>query len=308
MKKKILCTIFLFLFAYGFEKTILGMELNRADYITYLITLAGISLYLLYLIPFILGVKYLSAKLDISRKVFVVAFICGVFIAPVFSSYANELLDKLWSHFMSAKSLEKWSDALTAPFSEEIIKAIAALFALSLFKLNTGKDYLLAGLGSGIGFQFIEDIYYVLPNGSSMKALGNIFPQVLDRLSGSLGSHWTYTATVLVGLYLIIKGGKKLKGTVFMLAPVALHFAWNSPLSGSEEEYSLSDPILTTLTLGLFIMALTEIIHMEKKTKETVDIAPPSSVLDYRFADTAEDEQDRCSAVEIQAVHVREKI
>ncbi len=308
MKKKIIYGIFLFLFAFGFEKTVLSMNLNQVSYVAYLVTLVGISLFLIYLIPFIFGVRYLARRLDASMKIFVVAFICGIFMATIFSSYANELLERFWSHYMSAKTLDKWSAALTGPFTEEIIKAVVALFALTLFKLNTGKDYLLAGLGSGIGFQFMEDISYMLPKESSKEALSDIFPQILDRFSGSLASHWTYTAVILVGIYLLVKSGKKAKGVFFVLAPVVLHFAWNTPLSDNQGQYSLPGPILTTLTLGLFIMALCETFRVEKLIKKSADFSLPEEPSISEASISNLDEQNSYSAVEIDVVEVNRTI
>lgn len=308
MKKKTIYAIFLFLFAFGFEKTMLSINLNQVSYIAYLVTLAGISLYLLYLVPFIFGVRYLSKKLDASMKVFVVAFICGVFMATIFSSYANELLEKFWSHYMSAKTLDKWSAALTGPFTEEIIKAVFALLLLSLFKIKTAKDYLLAGLGSGIGFQFMEDISYMLPKESTKEALSDIFPQILDRLSGSLASHWTYTAIILIGIYILTKESKKAKGIAFVLSPVVLHFSWNSPLSDSQGQYSLTGPILTTLTLGIFILALMDTFRIEKKLEKSRVIPLDSQLHGIQASMEAFPEQNSYSAVEIEAVEVGKPI
>ena len=78
------------------------------------------------------------------------------------SKHGNSLIDIMNSHVIKdATVFNKWTDALTAPFSEEFFKALVAFWVVLMVGKKDLKTILIAGLGSGFGFQIIEDLGYV---------------------------------------------------------------------------------------------------------------------------------------------------
>lgn len=261
---KIFAIIFLLLFASGFQQTVEGLKLDDAHPSVYLIMMAATAVLMLYVIPFLFGVKFLIKKLDASWGIFLLTLAGGAFIATMLSSHGNELLDGFWPTVLPKAFAEKWADALSGPFTEEIIKGMVAFISLKAINKKRPKDYLLAGLGVGMGFQIAEDIYYIFPEDAGAKAVTQIFPQLIDRFSGSLSSHWAYSAIFVVGMFLVIKYRKNIWGYVYLLGTILLHFLWNSPIGELEGSIPVFTPILTTLTLLLLAKAVKDVFEENK--------------------------------------------
>ena len=86
------------------------------------------------------------------------AFVAG--LAQFFREHAS--LTIFNSHLIQdVSTFNKWTDALTAPFAEEFFKALVAFWILLILGRKDLKSILIAGFGSGLGFQIIEDLGYV---------------------------------------------------------------------------------------------------------------------------------------------------
>ena len=64
------------------------------------------------------------------------------------------------------------------------------------------KAILIAGLGSGFGFQIIEDLGYVVHQTKTSQLAA--VTEAINRISGGLASHALYTAVVSVGIFLLL--------------------------------------------------------------------------------------------------------
>lgn len=64
------------------------------------------------------------------------------------------------------------------------------------------KSILIAGLGSGFGFQIIEDLGYVARQTKTSQLAA--VTEAINRISGGLASHALYTAVVSVGVFLLL--------------------------------------------------------------------------------------------------------
>lgn len=251
--EKILWVLYIFLFCFGFQNSFSILEIEKGTYVAYFLSIVASSLILIYLIPFLYGIKLLIRKINADWKGFVGAFVSGSFIAAPVCIITNEIADELWLLVLSQNDFLKWGNALTGSISEEIIKAAICLLFILVMKFNKMKDYFICGIGVGMGFQVMEDITFIFPQIMSDEALNDIVLNAFDRISTSISSHWIYTAVMLVGIYLISKTADRAKGFLYIIFVFLLHFIWNSPLP-------IMTPILSTITILLFIKVLKDVL------------------------------------------------
>lgn len=258
--------LYLFIFSYGFSETVRALEIHEGNPSTYTLAILAVSLLLLYFVPFMLGVKFVVKKIEGKWTTFVVAFLTGFFMTTFLSSHLNELVDSFWASVLDPEFAKTWQDALSGPFVEEFIKTIFAIFALILLRRKNIRDYVLSGLGIGLGFQFAEDIFYVMPKTADVNDAMEIFPQTINRMSGAISSHWAYTFVIVIGIYMILKYRKNIRGYIYLILPVVLHFIWNSPIAGTDMPYF--PPIISAITLFLVYLAARDVKAEIKKEKE----------------------------------------
>ncbi|RTK77938.1 PrsW family intramembrane metalloprotease, partial [Enterococcus faecalis] len=86
------------------------------------------------------------------------------------------------------------------------------------------------------------------------------FEQVFARISNAISSHWAYTGIFSTGIASILKKIQifsKKDIYSFVVAPIILHFLWNSPMNEfSFKGINLLPPILSVVTL-LFVLKIT---------------------------------------------------
>lgn len=264
MLRKVIIILYLFLLAAGFESTVREIAAREITYTAYIIGIFASCLLIIYIIPMIYGTNMLMKKLQCSWKIFIGAFASGFFISTYLASYGNVALDSFWTGLLPKAVVEQWSDALSAPIAEEFIKALICVLFLYIMKEMKLKNFLIAGIGVGLGFQVLEDISYIIPEGMSDDIINEIIPSALYRISIFVASHWAYTAVVSIGVYLVYKQRKKIRGYVYLFSPVVLHFIWNSPLSDNDTAITVFSPILTIITILLFISSSKEVLLQEK--------------------------------------------
>ena len=110
------------------------------------------------IIPLYLFSKRLGKQLSVPTYILWIAMFGGAFVAGWLSFSGNSLIDIMNSHVIKdATVFNKWTDALTAPFSEEFFKALVAFWVVLMVGKKDLKSILIAGLGSGFGFQIIEN-------------------------------------------------------------------------------------------------------------------------------------------------------
>ena len=117
------------------------------------------------------------------------------------------------------------------------------------------KSILIAGFGSGLGFQIIEDLGYV----ARQTRTGDLsaVTEAVNRISGGLASHAVYTAVVSVGAFLILsqctKQKEKLFGLWCVVSTVTNHFLWNSPFYETDHRVNILVGLLFAFQVGTFI-------------------------------------------------------
>ncbi|MDY3005960.1 PrsW family intramembrane metalloprotease [Anaerococcus porci] len=192
------------------------------------------SIVLLYAIPIAFLIYYLVKKLNVSCKVVMLSFILGFTLPLYLGSLGNSLIS-MFLFFIKAPQtlLDEWGAALTAPFAEEIAKGIVVLLVYLLCKGISLKEAFISGMISGFGFQVFEDWAYIFQ--STFGETNSGFTIAFERVSNALGSHMAFAIVFGVGLIALIKKSSVIsrpKALCFIIAPVILHFIWNSPLEG----------------------------------------------------------------------------
>ncbi|EPI34258.1 PrsW family glutamic-type intramembrane protease [Enterococcus faecalis] len=234
----------------GYELSTLSTEISNSNYLKILL---GI-----YIIPSILLLKMLSTTLKIRAYFISIGIFSGLFSSGWISGECNSNLEnRLLNFFDSSEIIDKWSAAVTAPFVEEGFKVICVLMIVSLFQITDIKPIFLIGISVGLGFQIVEDISYIIGETNSSQLF---FEQVFARISNAISSHWAYTGIFSTGIASILKKIQifsKKDIYSFVVAPIILHFLWNSPMNEfSFKGINLLPPILSVVTL-LFVLKIT---------------------------------------------------
>ncbi|OJG76133.1 hypothetical protein RV10_GL004194 [Enterococcus pallens] len=211
----------------------------------------AIFLLLLYVVPLLYFFHRIAKRWKVSMGLFPFIVFLGGFASGWIASFGNEGVSSgLTALFGHSALLKQWSDALSAPLVEEFSKGLFALCFIYLLKIQKPQAALLTGMEVGLGFQVIEDIAYIAE--AADKSLRGVIPEVLNRISGSVSSHWVYTGIFTLGLFYLLRHIKGQKAFLWILTPVLLHFLWNSPWNDS---FWLG-PVLNALTILLLIYLL----------------------------------------------------
>jgi RsiW-degrading membrane proteinase PrsW (M82 family) len=151
---------------------------------------------------------------------------------------ANMGLDGLWAKAEGITFAASWSNSLSAPLNEEVLKLCGVIMiVLAAPGLIKGPlDGLVFGALTGIGFQAIENVTYGLDNivqsGATNPAQA-VTSSWLIRLASGVGSHWAMTAVAGTGIgYLVARGRSRsgyLLALAFLAAAMFMHVLFDAP-------------------------------------------------------------------------------
>ena len=250
------CFAFLVMFFWGASKEFSGMYLEKIYPVSetlgrYQMMLFCFLLLLLYFIPFVVFIRYTCRKLEVSRKLHVIAFFSGWFIPGWIAGQLNDASEKLIRMLTSKTFTDEWGDAIETPIVEESLKVIVVVWLLCLIGKHLRKHYLIAGMTVGMGFQISEDLNYIEEqvSGSHSDFVEAIPFTLGERVAGGLVSHWCYTALMAVGIYLFFREKNRKTGILLILAVLLDHGLWDSFLSDSD----LGTAILSAALFILFV-------------------------------------------------------
>lgn len=223
-----------------------------------------------FLAVFLLALYYFvyktAKKLSVSLLLVGVGIFGGAFVAGWLSFAGNSLIDMINAQFIKDPVVfNDWTNALTAPFSEEFFKALLAFVSLYILDRKDLASVFIAGLSSGLGFQIIEDVGYVARQTLEGESSGAL--EALGRMAGGLASHTLYTAIVTVGVYLLLSSHyqKQRRFALWCIfSTVANHFIWNSPFYETEHRINLVVGLLFAFLVGTFI-ELYSFVHKESQ-------------------------------------------
>ena len=257
MKKNKLLIIYFLLLVIGVYALFRAYNVEEFYGEIYLKVLKASALLLMYIVPAIMLGIFLAKKYKGSTKLFFFTIFTGAFITLSISIYANEAIENGFRYFLKEDTFYNWQDALSSPYTEEILKMATAVLCMVILNAKKKVDFLLSGFGVGLGFQIMEDIGYIIPYDSTYDEISMITNNSIDRIKGALGSHMIYSAVFMMGLYYYSRG-EKLKGLLLMLAVMVNHFMWNMPLATT-----LIEIIAIVMVVIIFVV---EIIKIQKES------------------------------------------
>lgn len=223
----------------------------------YFKVLKASTLLLMYIVPAIMLGIFLAKKYKGSTKLFFFTIFTGAIITLSISIYANEAIENGFRYFLKEDTFYNWQDALSSPYTEEILKMASAVICMVILNAKKKVDFLLSGFGVGLGFQIMEDIGYIIPYDSTYDEISMITNNSIDRIKGAIGSHMIYSAVFMMGLYYFSRG-EKLKGISLMMIVMVNHFMWNMPF-----KTTWLDIIIILMVVIIFIY---EVVKIKKES------------------------------------------
>jgi RsiW-degrading membrane proteinase PrsW (M82 family) len=168
----------------------------------------------------------------------VAATVWGASAAIGCALLANMGLVGLWAKAESVTFAANWSNSLSAPLNEELLKLCGVIMiVLAAPGLIKGPlDGMVFGALTGIGFQAIENVTYGLDNivqSGATDPTQAVTSSWLLRFASGLGSHWAMTAVAGTGIgYLVARGRSRtgyLLALAYLAAAMAMHVLFDAP-------------------------------------------------------------------------------
>lgn len=213
-------------------------------------------------IPLIVLAYLFSKRHTLRFSWFWLSVLFGCFVigqpAGLLNYSISTLLNQL---FPNNAFVTVWQASIVPPLVEEALKLGLSLTILYLCQKKDFWHGLLIGGGVGLGFQLSEDYTYVL--GEILDQKVEPLSQALLRLETAFASHWLLTAifTGAICLILFYEGKKKKVTYLWLIAPILLHVAWNSPFIENNTLFKVLLTITCWLILGSFYIYGYKMIH-----------------------------------------------
>jgi protease PrsW len=192
----------------------------------------------LYALPVFLLVYFLDLYEREPISLVVGAFLWGAVAATTLGALANIGWGAVIARSLNPEFAARWVPALTAPWTEEILKAIGVvlIYLIARREIDDIMDGFVYGAMVGLGFAVVENVFYFIAvfGGETEGVLIGFFLRVI---ASGLYGHVLYTGLSGMGVaYFTTRRseaslGKRLTVAMglFAVAMVA-HFVWNSPL------------------------------------------------------------------------------
>jgi protease PrsW len=151
---------------------------------------------------------------------------------------ANQGLISLWAKTAGVGFASNWSNSLSAPLNEEVLKLCGVvMIVLAAPGLIRGPlDGMVFGALAGLGFQVVENVTYGLDNvvqSGATDPVGAVTNSYLIRLSTAVGSHWAMTAVAGAGIGYLVLYGRTRAGIVRAVGCLAIamgmHLLFDAP-------------------------------------------------------------------------------
>ena len=195
-------------------------------------------LLLLYALPVFLVVYFLDLYEREPISLVIGAFLWGALAATTLAVLANIGWGAVIAQSLDPEVAARWVPALTAPWTEEILKAagVVLIYLIARSEVDDIMDGFVYGAMVGLGFAVVENVFYfiVVFGGEPEGVLAGFFFRVI---ASGLYGHVLYTGLAGIGIaYFTTRRGEASFGRrlgvaagLFGLAMLA-HFLWNSPL------------------------------------------------------------------------------
>jgi RsiW-degrading membrane proteinase PrsW (M82 family) len=195
-------------------------------------------LLLLYALPVFLVVYFLDLYEREPLSLVIGAFLWGALAATTLAVLANIGWGAVIAQSLDPEVAARWVPALTAPWTEEILKAagVVLIYLIARSEVDDIMDGFVYGAMVGLGFAVVENVFYFIAvfGGEPEGVLAGFFFRVI---ASGLYGHVLYTGLAGIGIaYFTTRRGEASFGRrlgvaagLFGLAMLA-HFLWNSPL------------------------------------------------------------------------------
>jgi protease PrsW len=195
-------------------------------------------LLLVYAIPVFIFVYALDLYEREPLSLVIGSLLWGAFAATTLSILANQGWGLVVLGAFDPQTATRWVAALTAPFTEEILKGIGVvlIYLIARSEIDDVLDGFVYGAMAGLGFTVIEDVFYFVNQfgGGPAGVLQGFFVRVV---ASGLYGHVLYSGLFGIGVAYFVSRrheasvGKRLGvAALFILAAMFAHFLWNSPL------------------------------------------------------------------------------
>ncbi|MGB7449872.1 MAG: PrsW family intramembrane metalloprotease [Ornithinimicrobium sp.] len=200
--------------------------------------LGGFVAFVFYTTGWVLYLHSLDRFTPMSPKVLAIGFLWGGAVATSWLAVtANGAVDSLTVKSFGPAWAADWGAGVSAPFDEEIAKAIGFILLLGVAPLliRSALDAFIVGAFIGLGFEVVEDVLYVVQaagEGFGTNQLSTSVSVTLLRVLTGAVSHAMFTAFVCCGLMWIVgrdpRGRHVVKGMLLILFAVVMHGLWDT--------------------------------------------------------------------------------
>lgn len=204
--------------------------------------LAGLLLWSLYTVPFLLLFRLLDLFEEHPPLAFVLAFAWGGLGAVYLAMPSNSAILGLCAKLVSPTFAAEWGAAMAGPITEEFLKLIGVVLIMQIARsqFQTPHSVLILGALAGLGFQVVENLGYTVNSAVHFDTESELAPVainfVMRGLLNGLWSHAAYTTVAAFGVASFmfrreLSFARRLGlALLYFLLAWGLHFVWNSPL------------------------------------------------------------------------------
>jgi RsiW-degrading membrane proteinase PrsW (M82 family) len=260
-----------FLFVVGGTLTVRGFVASGKAY-TDAVSL-GIAWFGAFALLFLWIFHRLDRYSSIPAKAKIVAFLfAGLVTTFGMAAINNDAFRSILHKTQGTDFWLDWSAGLTAPWSEEIAKALPVILLIGLAPriMRTAFDGLIIGAISGLAFQVFEDVAYTWGSAAANFGEAKYGTTTLGLRTVLSTGHWAWSGVVGAGvIYLVGRPSEKpqrVLGVLLILSSMLFHFLWDSiavMTGGASWAIGIYVPY-SLVNLGVFIWVYRRTVARER--------------------------------------------
>lgn len=222
-----------FLFAVGVPYTVKGFSSAGKAYPE--AVGLGIAWFTLFGLAFLWLFHRLDRYSSIPAKAKIIAFLfAGLVTTFGMAAINNDAFRSILHKTIGTDFLLNWSAGVTAPWSEEIAKALPVILLIGLAPrvMRSAFDGLIIGVISGLAFQVFENVAYVWGSAAANFGEAKYGMTTLGMRTILSTGHWAWSGVVGAGVIYLIgrpsEPARRVFGVLLILSSMFFHFLWDS--------------------------------------------------------------------------------
>jgi hypothetical protein len=146
----------------------------------------------------------------------------------------NDAFRAILHKTQGTKFLLEWSAGVTAPWSEEIAKALPVVLLIGLAPrvMRSAFSGLIIGAISGLSFQVFENVAYVYGGAAANFGEAKYGTSILFLRTALSTGHWAWSGVVGAGVVYLVgrpsEPPQRVLGVALILSSMLFHFLWDS--------------------------------------------------------------------------------